>query len=276
MTRVFIWKNNSPQEWEEISFSAFSKARRNGCFTGRFFVETVKMFRDEDDRIIMECSRKDFEKYQQEDRHSRYLQEHEKSRSIFPASHVGDRDGTEEGYQDTDLFVDESVDTAEQAIQNLLLEDLHQALLKLSPAERDSSNGRPMESQVINRAFNKLIKENGLPHVVFHSLRHSSITYKLKLNGGDMKSVQGDSGHAQVKMVADVYSHIIDEDRCINAQRLEEAFYSSKTPDPVEDTEPKTADTAVTESDESDAAKILELLKNPETAALLKQLAKAL
>lgn len=100
MTRVFIWKNNSPQEWEEISFSAFSKARRNGCFTGRFFVETVKMFRDEDDRIIMECSRKDFEKYQQEDRHSRYLQEHEKSRSIFPASHVGDRDGTEEGYQD--------------------------------------------------------------------------------------------------------------------------------------------------------------------------------
>ncbi|MCQ4711936.1 site-specific integrase, partial [[Clostridium] innocuum] len=70
---------------------------------------------------------------------------------------------------------------------------------------------------------NKLIKENGLPHVVFHSLRHSSITYKLKLNGGDMKSVQGDSGHAQVKMVADVYSHIIDEDRCINAQRLEEA-----------------------------------------------------
>ena len=43
MTRVFIWKNNSPQEWEEISFSAFSKARRNGCFTGRFFIETVKM-----------------------------------------------------------------------------------------------------------------------------------------------------------------------------------------------------------------------------------------
>ena len=136
MTRVFIWKNNSPQEWEEISFSAFSKARRNGCFTGRFFVETVKMFRDEDDRIIMECSRKDFEKSQQEDRHSRYLQEHEKSRSIFPASHVGDRDGTEEGYQDTDLFVDESVDTAEQAICNLLMADLHRALQKLSQKER--------------------------------------------------------------------------------------------------------------------------------------------
>ena len=56
-----------------------------------------------------------------------------------------------------------------------------------------SSNGKPIEGQVINRAFNKLIEEKGLPKVVFHSLRHSSITYKLKLNGGDMKSVQGDS-----------------------------------------------------------------------------------
>ena len=32
------------------------------------------------------------------------------------------------------------------------------------------------------------------PKVVFHSFRHSSITYKLKLNGGDIKAVQGDSG----------------------------------------------------------------------------------
>ena len=46
-----------------------------------------------------------------------------------------------------------------------------------------------------------------------------SITYKLKLNGGDMKSVQGDSGQAQVKMVADVYSHIIDDDRRLHGRR---------------------------------------------------------
>ena len=59
-----------------------------------------------------------------------------------------------------------------------------------------SSNGRPLESAVINRSFNRLIEKHGLPKVVFHSLRHSSITYKLKLNGGDMKAVQGDSGHA--------------------------------------------------------------------------------
>lgn len=86
-------------------------------------------------------------------------------------------------------------------------------------------NGRPIEHSTLERSFKKLIRENDLPDVVFHSLRHTSITYKLKLNGGDMKSVQGDSGHAQLKMVADVYSHIIDEDRSRNAELIEEAFY---------------------------------------------------
>ncbi len=78
-----------------------------------------------------------------------------------------------------------------------------------------------------NTAFRSLIERNDLPQVVFHSLRHSSITYKLKLNGGDVKAVQGDSGHAQVKMVKDVYSHILDDDRRNNAQLFENAFYSS-------------------------------------------------
>ena len=43
-----------------------------------------------------------------------------------------------------------------------------------------------------------------------------------------MKSVQGDSGHAQVKMVAGVYSHIIDDDRRLNAQKFEEQLYQPK------------------------------------------------
>lgn len=96
-----------------------------------------------------------------------------------------------------------------------------------------NANGRPLEHQIITRSLQKLIRENDLPPVVFHSLRHSSITYKLKLNGGDIKSVQGDSGHAQVKMVTDVYSHILDEDRRLNAQRFEETFYQQKNPSAV-------------------------------------------
>lgn len=55
-------------------------------------------------------------------------------------------------------------------------------------------------------------------------MTREEIFEKLKLNGGDIKSVHGDSGHVQMKMVADVYSHIIDDDRSRNAQRIDEAF----------------------------------------------------
>ena len=80
--------------------------------------------------------------------------------------------------------------------------------------------GMPTEASTITESFKKLIKEHNLPPVVFHSLRHSSITYKLKLNRGDIKAVQGDSGHAQAKMVTDQYSHILDDDRQQNAKHF--------------------------------------------------------
>ena len=103
-------------------------------------------------------------------------------------------------------------------------------------------NGRPVESTRINTWLADITKKAGLPKVVFHSLRHSSVTYKLKLNGGDIKAVQGDSGHAQVKMVTDVYSHIIDEDRMKNAQKFEEVFYKKKTDEEGADTEGEIAE----------------------------------
>lgn len=105
--------------------------------------------------------------------------------------------------------------------------------------------------------------KNNLPDVVFHSLRHSSTTYKLKFNGGDMKSVQGDTGHAQLKMVSDVYSHILDEDRRHNAEMFEDAFYK-KTP---------TAQKKET-STSTDAQQVMELLNaSPDLASqLLKML----
>ena len=90
-------------------------------------------------------------------------------------------------------------------------------------------NGRPCENRVIEKEFQKLKKDADLPNVVFHSLRHSSTTYKLKLNHGDLKATQGDTGHAEIDMITKVYAHILDEDRKINAQKFENAFYSINT-----------------------------------------------
>ena len=87
-------------------------------------------------------------------------------------------------------------------------------------------NGRPCENRIIEKRFSQLKEKAGLPNVVFHSLRHSSTTYKLKLNHGDLKATQGDTGHAQASMVTQIYAHVLDEDRKVNAQKFEKAFYA--------------------------------------------------
>ena len=70
-----------------------------------------------------------------------------------------------------------------------------------------TANGLPTEASRIRKAMKDLIADNDLPPVVFHSLRHSSITYKLKLNGGDIKAVQGDSGHSGTDGYRSVFAH---------------------------------------------------------------------
>lgn len=130
--------------------------------------------------------------------------------------------------------------------------------------------GTPTEASKINKSFKKLIAENNLPPVVFHSLRHSSITYKLKLTGGDIKSVQGDSGHAQAKMVTDQYSHILDENRKENAILLENAFYNKKVTEPQPESEPEEE----TQPEKITAETIQNLLNDPNMVELLRKLSK--
>ena len=137
-----------------------------------------------------------------------------------------------------------------------------------------STFGLPLGDGAIRKPLNQLIKEHNLPPVVFHSLRHSSVTYKLKLNGGDIKAVQGDSGHAQVSMVTDVYSHILDDDRKKNAELFEEAFYEKKNLDPQ--MHPNTAENTVAVPEGVDAELLAKVLNNPEMAALLASLAKTM
>ena len=135
------------------------------------------------------------------------------------------------------------------------------------------ATGFPVESSTIQSDLKKLIKEHDLPDVVFHSLRHSSITYKLKLNGGDVKSVQGDSGHSQTSMVTDVYSHILDDDRRINAQLFEEEFYSHRNFEGNASSDDEAQETG---KQPADLATLAKILTNPETADLLKQLMSAM
>ena len=124
-------------------------------------------------------------------------------------------------------------------------------------------NGRPCENRIIAKEFEKLKEKANLPNVVFHSLRHSSTTYKLKLNHGDLKATQGDTGHAQLDMITDIYAHILDEDRKVNAQKFEAAFYGARDLRDVKPPEePKQQAVDLT-------ALIEQLQKNPELASTL-------
>ena len=119
-----------------------------------------------------------------------------------------------------------------------------------------------------------LIADNDLPSVVFHSLRHSSITYKLKLNGGDIKSVQGDSGHFQAQMVTDQYSHILDENRRQNAQLLERAFYQGKGAEVANIDQKDTSSATEQAASGIDAELLMKVLSNPEMVKVLQMLSK--
>ncbi|AWY99345.1 site-specific integrase [Blautia argi] len=126
-------------------------------------------------------------------------------------------------------------------------------------------NGRPCENRIIEKEFSLLKQKAGLPNVVFHSLRHSSTTYKLKLNHGDLKATQGDTGHAEIDMITKVYAHILDEDRKVNAQKFENAFYAvnrdlRNVQPPQEQSQAATLDLA---------ALIDQLQKSPELAQTL-------
>lgn len=86
-------------------------------------------------------------------------------------------------------------------------------------------DGRPYEERQIAFLLRKLTDATGLPPVVFHSLRHCSASLKLQIGGGNIKAVQGDTGHAQSRMVTDLYAHTNNEERRRLAEKVEADFF---------------------------------------------------
>lgn len=118
-------------------------------------------------------------------------------------------------------------------------------------------DGRPYEERQIAALLRKLIADYDLRPVVFHSLRHCSASLKLQIGGGNIKAVQGDTGHAQARMVTDLYAHTHNEDRRRLAQKVDEDFFQKR---------PSEAKKAA--ADEADLAYQL-LQDNPDIAKLI-------
>ena len=127
-------------------------------------------------------------------------------------------------------------------------------------------NGLAVEPVLIRKKFLKWQDAHPeFPRIVFHGLRHSSATYQLMISGGDVKAVQGTTGHATADMLVNTYAHIQQSSRVELGRKFEEGFYAkqeSPSPQAVPAAgEPTTSMTA-----------LLELLKNadPEVKAQLR------
>ena len=87
-------------------------------------------------------------------------------------------------------------------------------------------NGLAVEPILIRKKFIKWQDEHPeFTRIVFHGLRHSSATYQLMISGGDVKAVQGTTGHASANLLVNTYAHIQQDSRKKLGKKFEEDFY---------------------------------------------------
>ena len=127
-------------------------------------------------------------------------------------------------------------------------------------------NGLAVEPVLIRKKFLKWQDAHPeFPRIVFHGLRHSSATYQLMISGGDVKAVQGTTGHATADMLVNTYAHIQQSSRVELGRKFEECFYA-KSESPSLQAVPAAGEPTIS------MTALLELLKNadPEVKAQLR------
>ena len=68
-------------------------------------------------------------------------------------------------------------------------------------------NGKPFSPDYVSAHFSRILKNNHLPHIRFHELRHSCASLLLN-NGFTLKDVQEYMGHSDIQMTANIYGHL--------------------------------------------------------------------
>lgn len=68
-------------------------------------------------------------------------------------------------------------------------------------------DGHLYSPDYISERFSNLLKKHNLPHIRFHELRHSCASMLLAM-GWNLKDIQEWLGHSDIKMTANLYSHL--------------------------------------------------------------------
>src|SRR3569832_319876 len=71
----------------------------------------------------------------------------------------------------------------------------------------NSSNGGPIFPGNLTKRYHKDMKLSGVPHITFHSLRHTHATMLIEKNV-NVKTISERLGHSKNGVTLDVYSHV--------------------------------------------------------------------
>lgn len=93
------------------------------------------------------------------------------------------------------------------------------------------ADGEPWEPNSFTNAFTAFVLGKKLPHMSFHSLRHTHATLLLK-QGIHPKVVSERLGHAKVGITLDIYSHVLPGMQEEAAQRIDSVLRSAISPSP--------------------------------------------
>jgi len=80
--------------------------------------------------------------------------------------------------------------------------------------------GCHLTKSTVYRDFKKVVASIGRPDARFHDLRHSYAVAAIR-SGDDIKTVQGNLGHATASFTLDVYGHVTDQMKADSANRME-------------------------------------------------------
>ncbi|PRS24247.1 tyrosine-type recombinase/integrase [Bacillus safensis] len=86
----------------------------------------------------------------------------------------------------------------------LVLNDVYMHDLNLVFSRKD---GSPLPKSSLFNAFERILKQAGLPKMPIHALRHTHTVLLLE-SGASMKYVQERLGHKSIRVTSDIYSHI--------------------------------------------------------------------
>ena len=81
-------------------------------------------------------------------------------------------------------------------------------------------NGDDIKHDYISKKFGKLLKENGLPPIRYHDLRHTAASL-LIASGATPQQTQEFLGHETVSTTMNIYAH------CLNEAKIETAILCS-------------------------------------------------